>query len=171
MQVKETNPMPPLAYVAMSTAEARRLQSGGVDAYGLPQEQKISDGDGAPCRHCLTDVAEGDPYLVLSYRPFPALQPYAETGPIFLHAEPCARAEIQTSVPPMLAKRPAHLVRGYGPDDRIVNGTGAVIASVNLDAEATRILARPGVAYVHVRSAVNSCYTCRIEWITDPSAA
>ncbi len=163
--------MPHLAYIAMSTAEARRLQSGGADAYGLPPERKISDGDGVPCRHCLTDVAKGDPYLALAYRPFPALQPYAETGPIFLHAELCARAEIQMSIPPMLAKRPAHLVRGYGSDDRIVNGTGAVVASVDLDAEATRILALHGVVYVHVRSAVNSCYTCRIEWITDSSGA
>jgi hypothetical protein len=47
---------------------------------------------------------------------------------------------------PMLTKRPAHLVRGYGPDNRIVNDTGAVVASVDLDAETTRVVARPGVA-------------------------
>ena len=38
------------------------------------------------------DIAEGEPYLTLAYRPFPTLQPYAETGPIFLCAKACPRA-------------------------------------------------------------------------------
>lgn len=163
--------MPPITFLAMPTAEARHFQSGGLDAYGLPPERRISDGDGVPCRHCLEDVAKGEPYLILAYRPFPALQPYAETGPIFLHADPCVRAEVRASVPPMLARRRAHLVKGYGADDRIVYGTGQVVASADLETEAARILERPDVAYVHVRSAVNNCYTCRIERAVSPSAA
>ncbi|MDO8354622.1 MAG: DUF1203 domain-containing protein [Aestuariivirga sp.] len=35
--------------------------------------------------------------------------------------------------------------------------------SAELDAEAANILKRDDVAYVHVRSSVNNCYTCRIE--------
>ena len=48
-------------------------------------------------------------------------------------------------------------------DDRIVYGTGQVVASAELEAEAEKIFALPGVTYVHVRSAQNNCYTCRIE--------
>ena len=155
--------MPNLSFIAMSTAEARQFQSGGRDAYGMPPERRISDGGGVPCRHCLTDVAAGEAYLVLAYRPFPSLQPYAETGPIFLHAEACERAADSAAMPPMLGKRKAHLIKGYGGDDRIVDGTGTVIASAELEQEAARILDRDDVAYVHVRSAVNNCYTCRIE--------
>ena len=55
------------------------LQRGGPDAYGMPPERRISDGDGVPCRHCLRTVAAGKDYLVLAYRPFPEFQPYAET--------------------------------------------------------------------------------------------
>lgn len=76
-----------LRYVALPTEEVRALQRGGPDAYGMVPEKRISDGDGVPCRHCLTNVAAGKEYLVLAYRPFPDLQPYAETGPIFLCAE------------------------------------------------------------------------------------
>lgn len=152
-----------LRFVAMPTGEARHFQSGGIDAYGLVPERRRSDGDGVPCRHCLKDVAAGEDFLVLAYRPFPALQPYAETGPIFLHAAPCERAAEANSIPPMLAKRKAHLIKGYGVDDRIVYGTGQVVMPGDLEAEASKILERSDIAYVHVRSAVNNCYTCRID--------
>ena len=155
--------MTDILFRAMPTPEARDLQNGGADAYGLTPERRVSDGDGVPCRHCLSDVAKGQDYLILAYRPFPALQPYAETGPIFLHAEPCERAAEQPEVPAMLAKRKAHLVKGYGADDRIVYGTGRVIESAGLAEAAKDILHDPEVAYVHVRSALNNCYTCRID--------
>ncbi len=155
--------MTTLRFIAMSTAEARRFQASGADAYGFTPEHRTSDGDGVPCRHCLQDVAAGEDYLVLAYRPFATLQPYAETGPIFLHAACCERAADSSAIPPMLARRKAHLIKGYGADDRIVYGTGQVVVSGELEAEATKVLERPDVAYVHVRSAVNNCYTCRIE--------
>lgn len=155
--------MTALRFSAMPTVEARHFQSGGADAYGLAPERRVSDGDGVPCRHCLQDVGPGEAYLVLAYRPFPALQPYAETGPVFLHAEACERAADSACLPPLLARRKAHLIKGYGADDRIVYGTGQVVASDALEAEAERILGRSDVAYVHVRSALNNCYTCRID--------
>lgn len=155
--------MTALRFIVMPTAEARHFQAGGADAYDLKPERRTSDGDGVPCRHCLEDVAAGEDYLVLAYRPFPTLQPYAETGPIFLHAEPCARAADASAIPPMLARRKAHLIKGYDGDDRIVYSTGQVAASGELEAEAVKIFERPEVAYVHVRSAVNNCFTCRID--------
>ena len=152
-----------LRILALPTAEVRDLQAGSADANGMRPERLISDGDGVPCRHCLEDVAAGDPYLVLAYRPFPALQPYAEVGPIFLHAGPCGRYDDTAGIPAMLLRRQRYLVRGYGTDDRIVYGTGDVIASGDLADAAGHILQRPDVAYLHVRSASNNCYQCRIE--------
>ena len=152
-----------IKYLAMPTEIARTFQTGAADAYGQIPERQVSDGDGVPCRHCLQDVAAGDTYLILSYRPFPEPQPYAETGPIFLHAKPCARAEDSGTAPAMVLKRKAHLIKGYGANDRIVYGTGKIVPSNDLDAEAAAILNRDDVAYVHVRSSVNNCYTCRID--------
>src|SRR3546814_3636336 len=74
---------------------------------------------GNPCRHCLDDVAAGVPMLVLAHLPFPAPQPYAELGPIFLHAEVCQRYDAAAGVPAMFLRREAILLRGYGADDRI----------------------------------------------------
>ncbi|MBC8038507.1 MAG: DUF1203 domain-containing protein [Rhizobiales bacterium] len=155
--------MTAIKYAAMPTHEARSFQTGAADAYGRVPERRISGGSGVLCRHCLRDVGEGEPYLILAYRPFADLQPYAETGPIFLHAEPCERAAVQSETPAMLLKRAAHLIKGYGADDRIVYGTGKIVTSPELSSSAAAILDRSDVAYVHVRSSVNNCYTCRID--------
>ena len=115
-----------LRYIPMSDDEARRIREGGPDAYGNPPEREISDGDGVPCRHCLRNVGAGEPYLIFALRPFSSLQPYAETGPIFLHKTPCKRYEAEEILPPVLASSKDFIVRGYGKNDRIVYGTGAV---------------------------------------------
>jgi hypothetical protein len=151
-----------IRFAALPTESVRALQRGAPDAYGLAPEHKVSDGDGVPCRHCLKNVAAGEEYLVLAYRPFPALQPYAETGPIFLHAKECERAGESDALPEILTG-PDYIVRGYGPDDRIVYGTGAVVPTAELQARAGALLERPDIAYVHMRSARNNCYQCRIE--------
>lgn len=78
--------MTDLRFVAMPTETARSLQAGRGDANGQRPERHLSDGAGVDCRHCLRDVPAGEAYLILAYRPFPEAQPYAELGPIFLHA-------------------------------------------------------------------------------------
>ncbi|TPL94903.1 DUF1203 domain-containing protein [Mesorhizobium sp. B2-3-12] len=151
-----------IQFTALPTDDVRALQRGGPDAYGHTPERKISDGDGVPCRHCLSNIAAGDVYLILAYRPFPNLQPYAETGPIFLHAEECERA-VGTGEPPEILESPDYIVRGYGSDDRIVYGSGGVIPTEAIAARAETLFKREDIAYVHVRSARNNCYQCRIE--------
>lgn len=152
-----------IKFVSMPTETARALQAGGVDANGQVPERHNSDGDGVPCRHCQQDVAAGEPYLILNYRPFPAPQPYAETGPIFLHADACPRYPEVAELPPVVAVRKLFLLKGYNAQDRIVYGTGTLVAPAELPEAATRILARDDVAYVHARSGTNNCYQCRIE--------
>lgn len=67
--------MTTILFNAMPTEIARAYQSGALDANGQLPERYISDGDGVPCRHCLQDVAAGEPYLILAYRPFPKCSP------------------------------------------------------------------------------------------------
>ena len=116
-----------------------------------------------PCRHCLTDVAAGEEYLILAHRPFPEMQPYAETGPVFLHAGPCKRYPEAAETPDMFLDREQYLMRGYGTDDRILYGTGQIIPTTALSDAAGALLENPDVAYIHLRSASNNCFQCRIE--------
>jgi hypothetical protein len=151
-----------LVYTALPTDEVRALRAGGADAYGAAPERSVSTGPGNPCRHCLDTVPEGRPMLILAHRPFPAPQPYAETGPIFLCADDCARHD--GGRPPLLDGRtPDYLLKGYSADDRIVYGTGRVVPTDEIEAYAGALLADPRVAYVHVRSARNNCYQFRID--------
>ena len=99
--------------------------------------------------------------LTLAHRPFPAPQPYAELGPIFLCADPCG-AGATDSFPAMLDS-PDYILRGYGADHRIVYGTGAVVPTGQIIEQAAQRLADSRVAYVHVRSARNNCYQLRID--------
>ena len=150
-----------IRFTPIPTETARALRSGAPDAYGMRAERAISTGAGVPCRHCLGQVPEGQGYLILAHRPFPALQPYAETGPIFLCAEPCTPGG-GAGLPAMLASA-QYILRGYSPDDRIVYGTGGVVPTPDIPARAADLLSRPEVAYVHVRSAANNCFQCRID--------
>jgi hypothetical protein len=150
-----------IRFTALPTETAARYRAGARDAYGLPPERHVSDGPGNPCRHCLGFVPEGEAMLVLAHRPFHALQPYAETGPIFLCANSCPRWEGE-GLPPALSS-PNYIVRGYGQDHRILYGTGAVLPTDGIEARAEALLADARVAYLHVRSARNSCYQCRID--------
>ncbi|TWF56456.1 DUF1203 domain-containing protein [Neorhizobium alkalisoli] len=151
-----------IRFTAMPAPDAVHLWSGGLDAYGRQPETKVSDGPGHPCRHCLKNIEAGEEFFVLAYRPFPDLQPYAETGPIFLHKARCSRYEAEEVTPPILSS-PDYIVRGYGADDRIVYGSGAVTPTGTIDKRASELFARPEIAYVHVRSARNNCFQCRIE--------
>jgi hypothetical protein len=150
-------------FVALPSELVAAWQAGGPDAHGHAPERHVSDGDGNPCRHCLDDIAAGEPFLILAHRPFPASQPYAETGPIFVHAGPCTRYAEDDGAPPTFLRRERVLMRGYGADDRIVYGTGGAVPSQAIAERARDLLGRADVAYVHVRSASYNCFQCRIE--------
>jgi hypothetical protein len=151
-----------LRFIALPTELVQHIRAGGADANGMPAERTVSSGPRNPCRHCLQEVPEGAGMLVLAHRPFPRAQPYAELGPIFLCADECARWDGQ-GLPSVLEHRERHLIKGYGADDRIVYGTGRVVDVGDLAAAAAQILQDERVRYVHVRSATNNCFTCRID--------
>ena len=141
--------------------EVEAIRSGGADANGQPALTRIAEGVANPCRHCLDLIAEGDEKLVLAYRPFAALQPYAEVGPIFLHRSPCARYDGDV-VPAWFEFMDPAIIRGYGDDDWIRYDTGRVVAGGEIDASCRQILGDPTIAYVHVRSKFG-CFQCRVE--------
>ncbi|WP_284164297.1 DUF1203 domain-containing protein [Frigidibacter sp. SD6-1] len=151
-----------LCFEPIPTAQVRAIRAGGPDANGIPAERGfISAGSGEPCRHCLNQVPKGQEYLILAHRPFAALQPYAECGPIFLCADDCA-AWGGAGLPPILTMSDDYLLKGYRANDRIFYGTGRVVPRAEVSSYAEALLADPDVAYVDVRSARNNCFQLRI---------
>jgi hypothetical protein len=143
------------------TDQVERIRRGEPDANGQPALLRVAEGLANPCRHCIGLIAEGDAKLVLAYRPFDRLQPYAETGPIFLHQQPCERYDSE-SLPTWFDFLDPAIVRGYGEDDWIRYETGTVIAGRELTAACLEILRDPTIAYVHVRSKYNR-FQCRVD--------
>lgn len=137
------------------------IRKGAPDANGQVALRRSAQGTANPCRHCLRLIKPGELMLVLAHRPFASAQPYAEVGPIFLHAEACLRYDAPT-LPGWFGYLNPVLVRGYDHDDWIRYDTAEVIDGAGLAAACGRILAVPGVAYVHIRSKFN-CFQCRVD--------
>ncbi len=147
-----------LKFIAMDSTKVQQLRNGGLDANGQAPEQTISDGDGNPCRHCQRDIKAGKPMLVLSHRPFTKLQPYAESGPIFLCADDCEPFDAATGLPETVITRPDFILRGYDAAERIIGGTGKVIATSSIEQYAKDLMKDKNVEAVHLRSSSNNRY-------------
>lgn len=144
------------------TQRFKRLLTGGDDANGHAAKAIPAEGGANPCRHCLGLIADGEAKLVLSYRPFDgAPQPYAETGPIFLHQTECARYD-SNALPHWFAFMDHAAIRGYGADGWIRYETGRIVRGSELTRAASEILENEKVAFVHIRSKFG-CFQCRVD--------
>jgi hypothetical protein len=137
------------------------VRGGGADANGQPAVTRVAEGVANPCRHCLQLISTGDEKLVLAYRPFDRVQPYAEVGPIFLHGHACTRYDSDI-LPVWFGFLQPAIIRGYGNDHWIRYETGDVVQGNELTTTCHRILSDPSIAYVHIRSKYN-CFQCRVD--------
>jgi hypothetical protein len=152
----------PYKFEPMDETTAAHIRSGGADAYGNPPERKISDGQGVPCRRCLGMVAAGDSYLVFAWRPFTRLHAYAETGPVFIHADHCTPPVLERGGIPVFLESPDYILRGYDRDEKIVYGSGGVVPRGSIPDRIMALLCKPDIESVHIRSSRNNCYHCRV---------
>ena len=150
-----------LSVRGLPTSEVDRLRNGGPDSYGNPPQIRRVEGLTNPCRHCLQLIETGENKLVLAYMPFPSRQPYAETGPIFLHQRECSRYD-RNGLPDWFAFLNPAIVRGYDENDWIIYETGAVVPGAEIERTCTDIFRNPDVAYIHIRSKYN-CFQCRVD--------
>ena len=150
-----------IQFLGLQSDQVAETKNAMRDAYDNPVETHLSDGSAYPCRHCLGQTPEGQEYLILAWRPFETTNPYAETGPIFLCAADCPAAEPSGTVPDIL-RAPHYLVRGYSAEERIVYGTGEIVATPEIPKYAEQLLSDPLIAFVDVRSASNNCFQCRV---------
>src|SRR6058998_3194543 len=67
---------------------ARRVVNAGSADHALIT---VDSPGSSPCRHCLRWAQPGERVILFPYAAIPSGHPYSETGPIFVHAEPCER--------------------------------------------------------------------------------
>ncbi len=97
--------------------------------------------------------------ILFPYAAIPAGHPYSETGPIFVHAEPCERYRATHEYPDDLRKGRAF--RAYNASYDMID---AVIANGSEpEAIVEKLLQNPETAFVDARSMTHGCYTFRIQ--------
>jgi len=93
-------------------------------------------------------------YVLIAYQPSRIGGPYAEVGPVFVHAEPCP-GWTGDGYPPGNVHR-CQLLRAY---DDVGNQVDKVVAEPGRsDDEIRRLLARPEVAFLHSRNVLAGCF-------------
>ena len=114
-----------------------------------------------PCRHCLRWAEPGERMILFPYASIPPGRPYSESGPIFVHADPCERYQAVDEFP--VEFRKGRVVRAYNSEHDMIaaevpNGEGP-------EAVIERFLQTAETAFVHVRSVSHGCYTMKVERI------
>jgi Protein of unknown function (DUF1203) len=114
---------------------------------------------GYPCRHCLRWAEPGERLILFPFAAIPGGRPYSETGPIFVHADPCERYSATKEYPAAFCE--GRVVRAYNARHdmiaaEVANGAGP-------EAVIERFLQKPETAFVHVRSVSRGCFTMEIE--------
>jgi len=118
----------------------------------------VDSPDGYPCRHCLRWAKPGEHVILFPYASVPPGHPYSETGPIFVHAEPCERYDITGEYPADF--RNGRVFRAYDADYNMIDAE--VADGVEPEEIIEKMFQNPRVRFVDARSVARGCFTFRI---------
>ena len=154
--------------VAIPTAVADAVRATlRAPAYGHPAHVELATGHG-PCRHCLRAFRVGEERRILfTHDAFAGVEALPQPGPVFIHAEPCARHDEAAGFPDDLRAHPLTLV-AYG-RGRVHRGERHVPDGA-VEPVLAALFARPDVDYVQVHDTRAGCYDLRVERVERPAA-
>ena len=145
-----------LVFEPIPPGTLQEIRTAGVDEAGNLLAVQTDTHGGSPLRCCLRESSPGERVLLIAYTPPGTRGAYAERGPVFIHADPCAGYLTPSRYPPGLSHR-LQVVRAYDRDGWIVGGT-----LVNDGEHAMTVIreqfARPDVSLVHLRNVGYGCY-------------
>lgn len=128
--------------------------------YGFPAHKEVAAGR-APCRHCLELVKLNEEEAILfTMDAFQGQSVPPSPGPVYIHANECARYNGNDGIPETYRGRLLTL-EAFGADRKLL----AEVRTTNGEEGAVtqKLLANPEVEYVHVRSTEAGCYLFRLE--------
>jgi Protein of unknown function (DUF1203) len=144
--------------VAIESAVAVRIRKTRQDDFGNALE--IWESDPVPCRHCLRITATGEPVILFAHRPFDFSGPYAEIGPVFVHARACERYS-DTDIFPEDFRERVLTMRAYNATGRIE--AAELSAPGRPEESIARLFANERVRFIHVRNPAWGCYDFRVD--------
>lgn len=150
-----------LRFIAISSALADRVRrTGKAPGYGHPTHTEVATGHG-PCRHCLRTFEIGaERRTLFTYDPFHGLDVVPLPGPVFIHADACARYDEAHGFPQDLRTHRL-LFAAYGARRRLLHESS--VTDGDVESELHRLFDASDVRYVHVRDLEAGCYDLRVE--------
>ena len=145
--------------LATEIAQAARLRAreGAADHAHVT----VDSPAGYPCRHCLRWAQPGEQVILFPYQSIQGGRPYAESGPIFVHAGPCERYVATHKYPENF--RQHRVLRAYDSDSNMIDAV--VVPDDRPEAVIEQLLENPATAFLQARSLTRGCYTFAIERI------
>lgn len=147
-----------ITYVGAAPRPLRSMLQAGRDHSGNAITAFV-DGDGGwNLRCCLRDSAIGERIAIVAWSPFPWSGPYAECGPIVVHAQPCGGYD-ETRFPVDFHDR-RQVVRPYLQDQTLDYDRAAIIEpGAGLEDHIHLLLQDTRIAFVHSRSMLSGCFS------------
>jgi hypothetical protein len=115
---------------------------------------------GFPCRITLEDAPVGETVLLLNYEHQPADTPYRARHAIYVREAAVEPRTVIDEVPASLAVRPYISLRAFDTQGMMLDAE--VSPGSDLKVPIERLLAVPGVAYLHAHYAGRGCYAAHI---------
>lgn len=147
---------------ALPADQLDRIRAAGIDDFGNPLAISTNEDDGGtPLRCCLREAAVGERVALLAWQPAAIPGPYAEVGPVFVHAETCP-GWTGDGYPEGFRDR-KQLLRAYDAQGRPVDNV--IVDGADVEDVLAKLLDRRDVSYVHSRNVMAGCYMFRIDAI------
>jgi Protein of unknown function (DUF1203) len=155
--------MSTLQYIAIDPERLDAMRRRGADEFGNPWKPRAAEG-WEPLRCCLRTAEVGEDIALISYSPWPQPwdTPWAEAGPVFVCYRRCAGYGTPDEYPPDLRGRYTLLNPFDHTGARAYKHITFVDPEDDHAAAVRLVMAQPGVAYLHVRSAVAQCFTFEV---------
>jgi hypothetical protein len=138
---------------------AHRIRQTLLDDFGNQLAVWVSEYV-APCRHCLRLAPPGTELIVFAYCPLSTKGPYAEVGPVFVHAQPCERYGACDRFPSDYRGR-VLTMRGY--NDRGTIEAALISEAGSPEAAIDALFADERVRFIHVRNPAWGCFHFQLE--------
>jgi Protein of unknown function (DUF1203) len=126
------------------------------DGFGNAFTPYDATGDGEPLRCCLRFARADESIALISFAPFTEPSPWREVGPVYVHAERC-EGYADGELPEELRRGP-RVLRTYRPDGSMNYPHNTLVGEEDLEPVLDRLLAKPDVATVHVRTLLPQCF-------------
>ena len=148
---------------AIAPGTLAEIRLGARDQFGNQLTSIVDADGGSPLRCCLRRSTPGEELYLIAYSPFSRPGPYAEVGPVFVHAGPCPGYRENDAYPAGYRDWPTMVFRPYRRHAEL-NGDVIAYDAIQMgdgdtaEALIDAIFADPTIDFIHTRNVHAGCF-------------